>query len=278
MSPRSFVLALLVAGGPSATPAFAGDRLLVAGSDGLVMQADTDVGTFESLTCACAGPIDALAADTRRMYASDELGQLLVFDVHSGAMQGLFFPDIGQINALAAGGGDVFAGTEEGHVVRIDPETGEVVSARAAPAGVRALLAHAGQLFVGGADGAIYRAPIAGGDFEYFSCFCFFDIEGMVVVDGDIFVVDGFGLLARVDAQTGEILGGFFVGQTNSMAATKETLIFYYAGGMLPTFDAQTGQPLPDMFKSPVDVRAMLVLRDGPGRATQRTVALPRLR
>ena len=260
------------------TPALAGDRLLVAGSEGLVMQADTDVGAFELFACQCAGPIDALAADTRRLFVSDTFGQVLVFDVQTGALQGLFFPDVGQINALAAGGGDVFAGTEEGHVVRIDPQTGKIVSARTAPAGVRALLAHDGQLFVGGADGAIYRAPIAGGDFEYFSCFCFFNIEGMVVVDGDLFIVDGFGLLARVDAQTGEILGGFFVGQTNSMAATKETLIFYYAGGMLPTFDAQTGQPLPDMFKSPVDVRTMLVLRDGPGRATQRSVRIPRLR
>ena len=162
--------------------------------------------------------------------------------------------------------------------MRIDAVSGEIVGTRDAPAGVRALLAHEGYLFAGGADGAIYRAPIASGEFEYFSCFCFFDIQGMLVIDGDLFVVDGFGLLARVDAQTGEILGGFFVGQTNSMAATHETLLFYYAGGMIPTFDSQTGQPLPGVFESPADVRAMLVLRDGPGRTAQRTGLRPRLR
>ncbi len=277
MSLRSLIVASFFASGFLAAPV-AADRLLVAGSDGFVMQADTDVGDFEYFACQCAGPINALAADSQRLYAADEFGQLLVFDVHDGTMQALFFPNIGTITALAAAGGDVFVGTEEGVVARIDPLTGDVLSSRNTPAGVRALLAHRGSLFVGAADGAIYRAPVAQGEFEYFTCFCLFDIRDILVVGGDLFVADGFGLVARVSDETGEVLSAFFVGETNSMAASGGTLLFYYAGGLIPTFDAQTGEQLPGMFKSPVDVRVMLVIPDGPGRVTRRMTTSPRSR
>jgi hypothetical protein len=254
----SFLLPLVLC----AAPAAAGDRLLVAGADGLVMQADMDQGAFEYFACACSGPINALAVDRLRLYTADDFGQLSVYDVEDGALENIYFPAIGPINALAAGRGAVFAGTEDGQVVRIDPASGAVLDARSIPSGVRALLAHGRFLLAAGADGGVYRAPIAGGDFVYFTCFCFFDIQQMVVIGDDLFIVDAFGTVARADGRTGELISAFSVGATNSMAANKGTLLFYYAGagGAITRFDADTGLPLSSGLTSPVDVRVMLTI------------------
>ncbi len=270
MSPRSLFLVPLLAGGFFEAPLHA-DRLLVAGTDGFVMQADTADGVFEYFACQCAGPIIALAADRHRLYAGDEFGQLLVFNVHDGTMLGLFSPGIGPIQALAAAGGAVFAGTEDGQVAQIDLATGQVVGSRTAPSGVRAMLAQGGYLFVGGSDGAIYRAPVAQGAFEYFSCFCFFDIQAMVMEGGDLVIADGSGIVARVSDETGEILGAFSVGPTNSMATSDGALLFYYegGGGAITRVDSRTGQPLEGGFTSPINVQVMLVIKDGAGDKTR---------
>jgi len=275
MSPRSLFLIPLFA---LAAP-IAADRLLIAGSEGFVMEADTADGVFEYFACQCSGPINALAADAEHLYAADEWGQLLVFDVEDGSMQAVFFPNVGQINALAAAGGALFAGTEEGLVVRINRTTGEVVSSRSAPAGVRALIAHNGFLIAGGADGALYRARVGQGEFEYFTCFCFSTIQDVVLSGGDLIVADGNGLVARVNVHNGLIESAFFVGAMNSMAAFKNVLLLYYGSGPIPMFDANDGTQLPGEFNSPIDVRAILVLDDetvSPPSHTTRRVALPK--
>ena len=267
MSLRSLVLVPLLASGLLAAPA-AADRLLVAGPDGFVMQADTDDGVFEYFACQCAGPIQALAADGQRLYAADEFGQLLVFDVDDGEMRALFstgFSQGNRINALAAASGSVFAGLEDGTVARIDPATGQVLGQRTVPAGVRALRAHNGFLFAAGADGAIYRAPVAQGEFNYFTCFCFFDIRDMAIVGGDLLVGDGNGIIARVSSHTGDIISAFFVGQMTSMTAIGNALFFYYESNEAPGMvDALTGEPLAGGFASPIAVNAMLVIPDPP--------------
>ncbi len=274
---RSLFTLSLVASGFLASPAAAGDRLMIAGSDGFVMEADTDVGTFEYFACACSGPIYALAADRQRLYTLDEFGQLLVFDVDDGTLLNFLSPGLGQMNALAAARGDVFVGTEDGLVARIDPLTGDVVSSRTAPSGVRALLAHGGFLFAAGADGAVYRAPVGAGEFQYFTCFCFFEIQDMVMIDGDLFIVDSFGLLGRADGETGELVDGFSVGATNSMAATGRTLLFYYEGsGGISEVDSQTGQFLTGGFTTPIDVQVMLVIPEGSPKGTVQLAGKPR--
>lgn len=250
------------------------DRLLVAGPDGLVMQADTNVGDFEYFACQCAGPIRALAADDQRLYAADEFGQLLVFDVQTGAMQALFSTGH-QINALAAGLGSIFLGTEDGLVVRLDPATGLELSSRVAPAGVRALLAHGGDLFVGTADSAVYRAPLEAGALQYFGCFCFTNIQDMVVVGRTLAVVDEFGLVARLDLGTGNVLSAFSAGQTNSMAVLGRDLLFYYQGGAITRFDAKTGLPHGNGFTSPVGVEVMLLIPDEPQIGSSKGIPNP---
>lgn len=259
---RSLALALVPA---LLTAPLAAERLLVAGPDGFVMAADTDHGTFEYYACLCSGPIRALASDERRVYTTDDFGQLLTFRLADGLLQGFASPGLGPIDALAASGGVVFAGLESGLVARIDPFTGTVLGTRTAPAGVRALLARDGFLIAAGADGAIYRAPIAGGDFEYFTCFCFFDVQAMAMAGDAIVVADGFGTVGRIDPDTGDILAAFFVGPTNSMAVADGDLLFYYAAGNIQRFDAQTGAPLPHGYKSPILVETMLVVPDRPG-------------
>jgi outer membrane protein assembly factor BamB len=262
MSLRS-LSAFLVASALLAAPA-AADRLLVAGSDGFVMQADTRIGVFEPFGCQCAGPIVALATDGHRVYAADELGNVLVFDAKDGVLLALHTPQIGQINALAAAGGALFAGTENATVVRLDPFSGAVIGSRSTPDAVRSLVVWNGALFAAGADAAIYRAPLNEGEFVYFSCFCFFQIQDMLVYEGDLVVVDGFGTVARVDAGTGAIQTAFFVGSTNSMARRGDAPLFYAqgSGGTITLSNPETGQPLPGGFTSPIDVQAMLVTRD----------------
>lgn len=250
-----FLVPLLALAAPVAA-----DRLLVAGPDGFVMQADTADGVFEYFACQCSGPIRALAADDQRLYTADDFGQILMFDVNNGALVGIAVPGMGQINALAAAENQLFAGTEDGLVLRIDPPSGQVLDSRLAPTSVHALLAHEGHLLVGGTDGAIYRAPLAAGDFTYFTCFCFSTITAIVEEADDLVIVDEFGIAARVNDETGEVLTAFFVGATNVMAASDGALLLYYDGGTIPLVDAQTGAPLPGGFFSPIAVEAMLVL------------------
>lgn len=253
------LLALSLLAAPSAA-----DRLLVAGPDGVVMQANTSDGVFESFA-QCSGPIVAMAADDERLYTADAFGQVLVFDVQDGALQSVFSPNLGQINALAAAGGSLFVGTEDALVVRLDPLTGIAIDKRVVPSAVRALLAHGGNLYAGAADTAVYRAPVADGSFEYFSCFCFFNIQDLIEVRGQIAIVDEFGTVAVV-GQSGEILTAFSAGATNSMAELTGDLLFYYqgSGGAITRINPSTGQPHGVGFTSPIGVDVMLVIPEGP--------------
>jgi hypothetical protein len=261
MSLRSLSLVPLLV---LAAPAAAGDRLLVAGPDGFVMQADTDDGVFGYFACLCSGPIRSMAADAEHLFTVDELGLVLRHDVHDGTLRGGFVPSIGQINALAAAGGALFAGTEEGFVVSLDGQTGAVLDTRPVPTSVHALLAHEGFLFAGGTDGAVYRAPLAGGDFGYFTCFCFSTIQAIVVEGADLVITDEFGITARSSLGTGELVTAFWVPPTNVMAVSDGRLLLYYDGGSIPLADAETGQSLPGGFQSPIAVEAMLVIEERP--------------
>jgi outer membrane protein assembly factor BamB len=268
---RSPLLAALLASAALAAPLSASDRLFVAGNDGFVMKADTDDGVFEYFTCACTGPIRALAADRHHLYIGDEFGRLLVADVETGVPLNLFQASSLPIDALAAADGSIFVGSSDTTVSRFDA-AGTLLGARKAPAGVRSLVAHAGFLYVGADDGAIYRAPVASGEFEYFTCFCLFQIQDIVVVGGDLAIVDSFGTVARVSTETGAILTAFSVGETNSMARLRNTLLFYYSSGEIPQVDAETGFPLPGGFESPIDVQVMLVIPDRTPKHGQMTV------
>lgn len=271
LSLRSLFLVPLLA---LAAPASA-DRLLVAGPDGIVMQADTADGVFQYFACQCSGPIQAMTADEKQLYTADDFSQLFVYDVQDGALLRSFALGIGQISALAVSAGTVFVGTEDGLVAGIDPVSGDVLDWRTIPTSVHALLAHDGFLFVGGGDGALYRAPVASGAFEYFTCFCFSTVRAIVVDAGDLVAVDDSGLAARIDDATGQILTAFLVGATNVMAVSNGRLLLYYDGGTIPMADAQTGQRLPDSFFSPIAVEAMLVI-DAPEHKTRPVRGNPR--
>lgn len=266
MFSRSFLVPFL-ATGLLAAPA-AADRLLVAGSDGFVLAAEMTAGNELSyFTCFCgSGVIDALAADGQRLYAAGEQGQLAVFDVKSGALLNVTFPSLTPIRALAVWNGAVFAGNDAGEILRIDPASGLVTSTRTLVAGVKALAAHNGFLFAAAADGGIYRAPANSGEFSYFTCFCLFSVQDITVVGNELMIGDGFGTVARVSTESGNITSAIWVGTMDSMTVSRGTVLTYYtgAGGVIPRFDATTGEPLAGGFSVPVDVRAMLVIREEP--------------
>jgi len=264
--PKRFLLAPLLALSLLATPA-AADRLLVAGPDGILVEANTDTGVFTT-DCACFGPVRALAADQQYVYAVDDGGQLRVLDTHT--LQQVSAHQLGPVNALAAAGGALHVGTEDGIVTTIDPLSGATLDTRTVPAGVRTLLIHGGRIFAGAADSAVYSAPVEGGAFEYFSCFCFFNIQGMAMLGDLIAIVDEFGTTALVDLE-GNIVNAFSVGTANSLAVLDGELLFYYAGsgGTIWSFDPAIGGPGTKVFSSPVEVGVMLVLPDAP-RARRR--------
>jgi outer membrane protein assembly factor BamB len=244
---------------------FQADRLLTAGADGIVMQADTDVGTFAPLTSVAAGPIRTLAFDDQRLYVADELGDLYVYDVDDGTLLDVFAPGLGPIPAMATARGSLFVGTQDGRVVRLDPATGANTGERVLPAGVRAMVVFGGKIVVATADGAFYRASFEVGQFSYFTCFCFFNVQDMVIADGGLVVVDESGLVGLVRYVDGQILSAFSAGSTNSMAALEGELLFYYAtglGGLITRFDARTGRQLPGTFTTPSSFEVMLVIPD----------------
>jgi hypothetical protein len=260
MSFRSLLLVPLVASGFLA-PALHADRLLVAGPDGFVMATDTARDDLQYFTCTCNGPIRAMAADARRLYVADDFEQIVVFGRDDGALRTFIWPGIGRIDALAAGGNELFAGAEDGSVARIDPLTGTVLDVRLAPAGVRGLVVHDGNLIASTSDGALWRAPQSGGDFQYFTCFCLGAAKNMVGVGDDFFIMDDWGNVVRVDASSGAIVNGFWAGDASSMAASRTELFFYYdTPGTVARFDPQTGLQLPGKVTSPIAVNAMLVV------------------
>jgi hypothetical protein len=253
LSLTSLLAIALLAGSASA------DRLLVGGPAGSVFQADTAADAFYYFA-ASGTPIEATAADKTRLYAADALGAIHVFDLESGAALTSYTPPSGPFTALATGEGALFAGNAAGEVVRIDPATGVELDSRVMPAGVATMLGHRGFLYAGGADGALYRAPMTGGDFTYFTCFCFFDLQAMSVQEDTLFVVDAFGTLAHVDLASGDIEHAVWVGQTNAMAVHDGAFLVHAGAGVIERRDMQTGQVLPGGYTSPVDIGAMLVL------------------
>jgi hypothetical protein len=261
MSLRTLSLSTLLAGAMLAGPATA-ERLLVAGPAGVVYQADTQDGVFEYFACACGGPIAAMAADKDRLYTADTLGQLLVFDVRTGALENIHTPPIAPITALATGEGFLFAGTQSAEIVRIDPATGGTLDSRALPAAVKALLGHRGYLYVATADSAVYRAPMSGGAFTYFSCFCFSNIQALAAQAERLFVVDAFGTAAHIDLATGDIISGAWVGPTNAVSLQGGDFLVHSGAGVIERRDVDTGEVQPGGFTSPIDIEAMLVLRD----------------
>lgn len=238
------------------------DRLLVAGPAGMVFQTDTETGHFQYFACACGGPIQAMAADEERLYTADSLGQILVFDVENGDLEAIHAPPFAPMTALATGEGFLFAGNQDGLIVRIDPDTGNALDSRAMPAGVNALVGHRGYLYAAGSDGAVYRAQMSGGAFTYFTCFCFFDIKGMAAQGELLYVVDTFGTAGHIDLANGNIISSSWVGPTNAMVLESGDFLLHPGGGLIERRDVDTGQVLPDGYTSPIDITAMLVLRD----------------
>lgn len=244
-----------------AAPASAGERLLVAGSDGAVYQTDPSVNAFEYFACACLGPVNALAADRTNLYVADEFGQLLTVDLHSGAPKWLVAPGLGEISALTATTSGLFVGTPSGQVARVDPMTGEVLDQRTAPAGVRALASLNGNLFVAAADSGIYSAPLAAGELTYFSCFCFFDLQELLVDGDQLLAGDGSGLVIRIDGASGMLLSAQWTLPMNTMALSAGDFLVHGSNGVIGRVDAESGLVL-DKLESPADVRAMLVVPD----------------
>lgn len=265
MSLRSLSLVALLS---LATPALAGERLLVAGTDGFVYQTNPNAAasTFDYFACACTGPVNALAADNRNLYVADELGQLLVADVRTGLPKSLVSLGMFDITSLAATPNGLFVGTSSGVVARVDPETGVTLDQRTAPAAVRALATLDGKLFAATFDpnalGAIYSAPLDSGEFTYFSCFCYFDLQELVVDGDDLLAADGSGLIVRVDGTTGAVLDAQWTAPLNAMAVNQSYYLVHVGGGVIGRFDA-LGTPLGTLL-SPFDVRALIVVKDPP--------------
>ncbi|NOT29633.1 MAG: PQQ-like beta-propeller repeat protein [Planctomycetes bacterium] len=265
MSLRSLSLVALLS---LPTPALAGERLLVAGTDGFVYQTNPNAATstFEYFACACTGPVNALTADHHNLYVADEFGQLLVTDVRSGAPKSLVQLGMFDITSMAAPPSGLFVGTASGVVARVDPETGVTLDQRTAPAAVRALATLNGKLFAATFDpnslGAIYSAPLGSGEFTYFSCFCFFDLRELLVDGNDLLAADGSGLVTRIDGTTGAVLDAQWTAPLNAMAVSGSYYLVHVGGGVIGRFDA-LGTPLGKLL-SPFAVRAMLVVKDPP--------------
>ncbi len=261
MSLRLALVALL----SLATPSFAGEHLLVAGADGSVYRTDpgNPAGFFEYFTCACTGPVKALAADRTNLYVADEFGRLLVSDVRSGVPKTLVTLSVGEISALVATPSGLFVGSPSGVVARVDPATGVTLDERLAPAGVRALATLNGHLFAATSDNAIYRAPLDAGEFTYFSCFCFFDLKVLVADGNDLLAGDGSGIVIRVDGTEGWVLSAQWTTPMNAMAARPGEFLVHTTGGLIGRFDQATGAALGKL-DAPFDVRAMLIVKDAP--------------
>ena len=275
MSSRSLLLSFLASAFLAVSAA--ADRLIVSGQDGFLYQADTATGVFEPFSGPCVSPLVRMAADDQHVYGTDAFGTVMVFDRASGAALNWLFPAVGTINSLAAGDEGLFVGTVEGDVVRLDPLTGAALQTRTTPDGVRVLLAHEGQLYVASTNGAIYRAAADGGEFEYFSCFCFFNLSMLAIDAGQLVAADEFGTVVRIDLATGALLTGFSLFGSRVAGVSDGVLLLYYDGGVIPFANARTGALLPGQFQAPGTVSSLFVLHvpAGPRARSRGGLKLP---
>ena len=138
---------------------------------------------------------------------------------------------------------------------------------RTTPDGVRRLLVHRGKVYVASTNGAIYRADATGGDFDYFSCFCFFNIQMLRTDRGHLVIADEFSTVARIDLATGQVVAAFSLFGSEIAEVHEGRLLLYYDGGVIPLASAWTGQILGGQWQAPEQVSAMLVVRER-GRPT----------
>jgi hypothetical protein len=292
MSHRFRFLLSLVSSVALAVPLSAEDRLLVAADLGVLMQADTDVGTFEAFAPSCWCPIQALAADRQRLYTGGDDELVRVYDLETGELETFFWPRLGPIRALAASGGVVFVGTsavfgrsimrwsEDGGMsapasrVAAFGHDGTPLGERTVPGRLRALAVYREFLFAAVDEGTIHRAPLAGGAFEPFADVGRSRVRDMCVVDSDLAVVDAAGTVVRLSAESGAHNASFTVGSApRTMTRLGSTLLVYHEGdgsGWIRQFDARTGAPLPSGFQVPNQPIVMRVIPERTGRLAPR--------
>ena len=244
----------------SALPAGADDFLVVGGADGRLYRADTETRVFEPFTCACAGPITALANNKHEIFVADALGNILTFDRETGAAENAFTVPITP-TALVAYRTQLFVAGDQGTILRLDAETGNISDQRVVPTQVNAMAIYRDDVYVAGLDGAVYTAKARTGKFEYFTCFCFTDIRAMAVQRGHLMVGDQFGLVGRVDLSNGAVVGGFMVpGGFNAFAGEGGDLLVHSGAGAISRLDPIQGTGEGSYYLSPISANAMLVL------------------
>jgi len=227
-----------------------------------VMRADAEVGDFSYFACDCSGPVLSMAHDGEQLFVGDDFGSVLAYDAVTGVLENLFVLPARPNAMIVHGARDLIIALDDQTIRRVDKVTGEIRSTRSAPTQVHAMVFDRGFFYVAGADGAVYRAGSLGGAFEYFTCFCFQNVRSLTMDGEQLIAADEFGLVGRIDLDTGFIESAFFFsGGLNSLVVQADDVLVAQDAGVIQRADADTGPNGPgSYYQSPIDVDAMLLI------------------
>jgi outer membrane protein assembly factor BamB len=188
-----------------------GAEVFVGGSQGAVFRGDSTTGGFQFFG-TCGGPISSMAVLGGDLFLGTQNGVIYRLGTASGLVETSFsVPN--DAAAMATHDGDLLIGGSDRTVLRVDPADGSVLATYTTVDPVAAMVVVHDVIYVSGSFSAIYRANASDGVFSYFTCSCFGAVNGLAATENDLFLVDAFNSMWRIDLTTGFPMNAFWLEQ-----------------------------------------------------------------
>jgi outer membrane protein assembly factor BamB len=155
-------------GGVQASPALAGDLLLVGSNDGFVTALRRSDGAVAWRFKANGAVLGQPVVSGRRAYFAGAIGVVYCVDVLTGALKWYYVAESAVASGVALSGKLVIVGTSLGWVHAIDAASGRAAWTQVVGGAVGSTPAPgAGRVFVGAWDGRVYALSQADGHIEW---------------------------------------------------------------------------------------------------------------
>ncbi len=263
-TPRRSLATLAIAGlAISSATTTQAEILLLAGSQGVIHQLDTETGevTFRGV---CAGPVNSMVVHDETLYLGDENGTVYAFDVNTNFITSAFSVPA-DASAMSWIGEELVVADSAGEIFYIDSTTHEVLdSTQITDTDITAMGLDAGGIFVGGQSTIAVRSNIGQQNFAFFAA-CGSLINSMafgpdtMYLGGIAFGGSASGTVYLFDKFEG---GVQYTGthpvesDTTAMVAVGQTLYIAGTDGIIHEMNAQTGD-ITRTFDSGINIQAM---------------------
>lgn len=231
-------------------------QVYLGGPQGVVFRGDSSGGGFEFFG-TCGGPISSMALLGNDLFLGTQPGVIYKLRLDNGQVTATF-SIANDAAALAIESGDLLVGGSDRTVLRVNPANGALLASYTTPDPVAALAVVGDFIYASGSTSAIYRASAADGVFSYFTCSCFGAVNGLAATDADLFLVDSFGSMWRIDLETGFPMNAFFLGHVGEALSLDPDGMALVGGadGLLYTHEVESGVEV-ESIQAPVQIFAI---------------------